>query len=182
MTEVTRKEALQIDADRAADEEDAEDDGHGDAEDGSGEAHELGGVERNSRQDEDGFDAFAEHEQEDEKEQRSLVGRLQGLGDLAFNFALHGFRGLVHEPDHGDNKGGGGEHDPTFENVGVETGAGDQDGAENGRGDGSAKRPEDGAFEFGTTDFGEVREDDADDERGFDAFSKRDDEGLQHCF
>ena len=38
------EEALQVDADAAADEEDAEDDGDGDAEEGSGEGEQLGGV------------------------------------------------------------------------------------------------------------------------------------------
>ena len=73
------EEALQVDLDAAANEEDSEDDGDGDAEEGSGEAEELGGVESDGREDEDGLDAFAEDEQEDEEEEAEL--RAERLGD-----------------------------------------------------------------------------------------------------
>ena len=63
------EEALQVDLDAAADEEDAEDDGDGDAEQGAGEAEDLGGVQRDGREDQDGLDAFTQDEEEDEKEE-----------------------------------------------------------------------------------------------------------------
>ena len=66
------EEALQVDLDAAADEEHAEDDGDGDAEQGSGEAEQLGGVEGDGGEDEHGLDAFAKDEEEDEKEEASL--------------------------------------------------------------------------------------------------------------
>ena len=71
-------------------------------------AEELGGVEGDGGEDEDGLDAFAEDEQEDEEEEADLgdAGGAAGeLGDLAFDFAFHGAGGLVHEPDHADDEG-----------------------------------------------------------------------------
>ena len=78
------EEALQVDLDAAADEEDSEDYGYGDAEEGSGEAEELGGVEGDGGEDEDGLDALAEDEQEDEEEEAESSRRLADwcIGDL----------------------------------------------------------------------------------------------------
>ncbi len=177
------EEALQVDLDAAADEEDSEDDGDGDAEEGSGEAEELGGVEGDGGEDEDGLDAFAEDEEEDEEEEADLARRACRAGVLGyfrFDLALHGAGGLVHEPDHADDEDGGGEHDPAFEDVGVELSVGDDDGDADAGGDGGSEGPEDGALELATADLGEVGEDDADDQRRFHAFAERDDKCLQH--
>ena len=158
------EEALEVDFDAAADEEHAKDDGDGDAEDGSGEAEDLGGVERDGGEDEDGFDAFAEDEEEDEEEEAEFGGVFDELGDLAFDVTFEGSGGLVHEPDHADDECGCGEHDPALKDVGVDVGAGDDDGGGDAGSDGGAESPEDGFLEFGTADFGEVGKDDADDE------------------
>ena len=63
------EEALQVDLDAAANEEHTEDDGDGDAEQGSGEAEQLGGVEGDGGEDQDGLDALAQDEQKDEEEE-----------------------------------------------------------------------------------------------------------------
>lgn len=133
------EEALQVDAHAAADEHDAEDDGEGEAEDGAGEGEDLGGVEGDGGEDEDGLDAFAEDEEEDKEEEADLGRRGAGVaGDLRFDLALHGAGGLVHEPDHADNKGRGGQHDPAFDDVGVEVEMGDEDGGEDAGDEGGA--------------------------------------------
>ena len=85
---------------------------------------------------------------------------------------------MMHEPDHGDDKGGGGEHHPAFDDVGVELEARDKDGGDDGGGERGSDGVEDRAFELDATDFGEVGEDDADDQGGFDAFSQGDDKCL----
>ena len=77
----------------------------------------------------------------------------------------------MHKPDHADDKGGGREHDPAFEDVGVEVELGHDDGGEDAGCEGGSEREEDGALELGAADLGEVGEDDADDEGSFDAFS-----------
>ncbi len=174
------EEALQVDFDRAANEQDAENDRDGDAQNGAREAHNLCRVQRDGRQDKDRLNTFAQDEQEDEEEEASGVGFFERLGDFSFDFTLHGFGCLVHEPDHGNDEGGGGEHDPAFEDIGIEVGASDDDGAEDRGRDGRAERPEDRAFELRAANFGQVGEDDADDERGFDALAEGDDECLEH--
>ncbi len=78
------EEALQVDLDGAADEEDSEDYGYGDAEEGSGEGEELGGVEGDGGEDEDGLDAFAEDEEEDEEEEAECGRRL--FADVGWRF------------------------------------------------------------------------------------------------
>ncbi len=70
----------------------------------------------------------------------------------------------MHEPDHGEDEDGGGEHDPALEDVGVEVEAGDDDGYGDAGSDGGGESGEDGALELVAADFGEVGEDDADDE------------------
>ena len=102
------------------------------------------------------------------------------LATFYLDLALHAAGGAVHEPDHGDDEEGGGEHDPSLEDVGIEVEVGDDDGDSDAGGEGCSESPEDGALEFVATDFGEVGEDDADDERGFDAFAGLDDKYLQH--
>ena len=86
----------------------------------------------------------------------------------------------MHEPDHADDEGGGGEHDPAFEDVGVELGAGDDDGCRDAGGDGGTEGPEDGPLQLGPADLTQIGKDDAYDQRGFDTFPKRDDKCLQH--
>ena len=110
------------------------------------------------------------------KKRPSLGGGGAGeAGDLGFDFALHRSRGLVHEPDHADHKGRGGEHDPAFDDVGVEVQVGNEDGGEDAGDEGGAEAPKDGSFELVAADLREVGEDNADDERGFDAFAEGDD-------
>jgi hypothetical protein len=75
----------------------------------------------------------------------------------------------MHEPDHADDEDRGGEHDPAFEDVGVELGAGDDDCAADAGGDCRAEGPEDGGLKLGPANLGEIGEDDAHDERRFDA-------------
>ena len=126
------EEALQVDANAATDEHDAEDDREGDAEDRSGEGEDLSGVEGDGGEDKDGLDAFAEDEKEDEEEEAEFGGRGAGVaGDLGFDLTLHGAGGAVHEPDHADDEDGRGEHDPAFDDVGVEVEVGDEDGCGN---------------------------------------------------
>ena len=60
-----------------------------------------------------------------------------------------------------------------------ELGVGEDDGAEDAGGDGGAEGVEDGGLEDVVADLGQVGEDDADDERRFDAFAERDDKCLQ---
>ena len=176
------EEALQVDLDGAADEEDSEDYGYGDAEESAGEGEQLGGVERDGGEDEDGLDAFAKDEEEDEEEEAEAGDALfAGVGGyFGFDLALHGTGGAAHEPDHADDEDGGGEHDPAFDDVGVDVEAGDDGGYGYGGSDGCGESIEDGALELVAADFGQVREDDADDKGGFDAFAEGDDKCLQH--
>ena len=94
--------------------------------------------------------------------------------------ALDAAGGLLHEPDDADDKDGGDEFDPAFDDVAVESGAGDDDCDRDGGGDGGTEGPEESFLEFVSTDFGEVSEDDADDQGCFDALAERNDKCLQH--
>ena len=132
------EEALQVDFDAAADEEDSEDNGDSDTEESTGKAEEFGGVEGDGGEDQDGLYTFAENEEEDEEEQAGF-GYALGAGvlrDLLFDGAFHSAGGLVHEPDHADDKSCGGEHDPSLDDVGVELGARYDCGDGNAGGDG----------------------------------------------
>lgn len=177
------EEALQVDFDAAADEEHAEDHSHGDPEQGAGKAEEFGGVERDRRKDQDGFDAFAEHQQEDEEEEADAgdaVFAAGESGDLGFDLALHGAGGLVHEPDHAYHEDSSREHDPAFNNVGIEVEMGDNDGDADAGGDGSPESPEHDTLQLVAANLCKIGEDDSDDQRGFDPFAEGDDKCLQH--
>ncbi len=176
------EEALQIDLDAAANEEDAEDYGNGDAEKSSGEAEQFGGVQRNGGEDENGLDTFAQDEEEDEEEEANF-GDACGAGvlcDFFFDGALHGTGGAMHEPDHADDKKGCGEHDPAFDDVGVVLGVGDDDGHGDAGSDGGSEGPEDGPLQLGPADLAEIGEDDSDDQRRLYPFAEGDDKCLQH--
>ena len=86
----------------------------------------------------------------------------------------------MHEPDHADNEDGCGQHNPAFDDVGVEVEAGDDDGDSDAGGDGGSECPEDGAFQLVAADLGEVGEDDAHDQRCFDPLAEGNDKCLQH--
>ena len=100
--------------------------------------------------------------------------------DFAFNFSFEFAAGLHHENDHGDNEDRGGQHDPAFENIFVQIEPGNHDGQTNGAGKGGAERGIDRLAQVVAADLGQVRQRDADDQSGFDAFAERNDECLQH--
>jgi len=177
------EEALQVDLDAAADEEHAEDDGYGDAEKGASKAEEFGGIEGDGGEDQDSFDAFAEDEQEYEEKEadmRRAVVAAGELGNFGFDLAFHGACRLVHEPDHAHHEDGSGEHDPAFDDVGVEVEVGDDDSDTDAGGYGGSESPEDASFQLVAANLGEVGEDDAHDQRCFDPLSEGDDKCLQH--
>ena len=174
------EEALQVNANAAPNEKDAKDDGDGDAKQGAGEGEQLGGVEGDGGEDQDGFDALADNQQKDEEEESKLRDAgvtLCVAGDLGFNVTLHRTGGAVHEPDHAHDKSSGGQHDPAFDDVGVEVQVSHQDSNGDGGGDCSAESPKYRLFELGTANLAEVGKDDAYDEGGFDTLSEGDDKG-----
>ena len=122
------EEFLQVDAHTAFDEHHAESNRGDEAEQGSQKAHQFGGVQADAGQDEHRLCAFTEDHQEDEDEEAEpgIVARQQA--DLTFDLALHLAAGLHHEDDHGDDEEGGDEFNPSFKDVFVQVGAGDDDG------------------------------------------------------
>src|ERR1035438_2417005 len=93
------EKAAQIDADGAAHEADAEEHGKAQAEHHACNIEDARGIEFDSGEHEDGFDALAEDHQEDEKEDTSAAAGAASLLQLSFNFALHAARVAVH-PEH----------------------------------------------------------------------------------
>ena len=102
--------------------------------------------------------------------------------DFAFNLSLKRSACLHHENDHGDDEEGGNQHDPAFENVLVPLGARQQDGNADAADEGGDQGGEDRFAQFGTADFGQIGQGDADDKGGFDPLAQRNDEGLQHLW
>src|SRR6202035_4532577 len=91
------------------------------------EAEQLGGIQRDRSQDEDGFHTLAQDHEEDEEEQpegRILSGK---KAHFAFNVTFKRAAGLHHENDYGDDEKGRRQHDPAFEYVLIPMGAGEQD-------------------------------------------------------
>ncbi len=92
------------------------------------ETEQFGGIQRYRPQDEDGFNAFAQHHQEDKQKQAEGSVLSGQRTDLALNLAFERPAGFHHEDDHGDDEEGRCQHDPAFEDVLVPLSAGEQDG------------------------------------------------------
>src|SRR5882762_7643624 len=156
------EEFLQVDAHAALDEHDAEGNGSDHSQQGSEEAHQFGRVERDGGKDQDGFDALAQHHQENEDEQAEpgVVSRQQA--DFSLDFSLELAARLHHEDDHGDDEEGGDEHDPAFEDVLVQVGAGDHHGHGNAAEESRAQRSVNGLAQFSAPNLGQIGQRDAD--------------------
>src|ERR1035438_1848628 len=111
------EEAAQIDADGAAHEADAEEHGKAQAEHNACNIEDARGIEFDSGEHEDGFDALAEDHQEDEKEDAPAAGGATSLLQLSFNFAFHAARVAVHPEHHGEHEDGADEQGPALVSV-----------------------------------------------------------------
>src|SRR4029077_18760051 len=100
------EEFLQIDLDAALDEHHSEEDGDDHAEDGADEAHQLVRVQGYGGEDQNGFDALAQHHKENKKEEAYPSIAPGEQADLAFDVAFELAAGPHHEHDHGDDEDG----------------------------------------------------------------------------
>ena len=175
------EELLQVDLDAAFDEHHTEKNRNPYAQHGADETEQLARVQRDGGEDQNGFDALAQHHQEDEQEEADPGVVAGEQADFAFDLALELAAGLHHEDDHGHDEDGGDQHDPAFENVLVPIQAGEQDSNADRSGKGGGEGGIDGFAQIVAADLCQVREGDADDESGFDAFAESDDECLQHA-
>src|SRR5205807_1138503 len=138
---------------------------------GTDKAHQLGGVQRDSGEDQLRLHAFAENHQEHKGKHAPLRASAGQGTDPGFDFSFEFSSGAHHEDDHAYHKESGDQFYPAFKGIAIEAEAREHHGPRHAADKGGNQARVDGLAEVRTSDLGEIGKRDPYNEGRFNAFS-----------